>query len=108
MQTMENGPQRQALIDRMVVLLRHDAPWIWGFHPKDYGLQHAWLFNGKPTKVGNNTLKYQRVDAGLRARLRAEWNRPVIWPLFVVLLGLLATAGLVAYAYRRRERESWR
>jgi ABC-type transport system substrate-binding protein len=108
MQTMENGPQRQALIDRMVALLRHDAPWVWGFHPKDYGLQHAWLFNRKPTKVGNNTLKYQRVDAGLRARLRAEWNRPVIWPLFVVLLGLLATAGLVAYAYRRRERESWR
>jgi ABC-type transport system substrate-binding protein len=108
MQAMENGPQRQALIDRMVALLRHDAPWIWGFHPKDYSLQHAWLFNRKPTKVGNNTLKYQRVDAAMRQRLRAEWNRPAIWPLLVVLLGLLATAGLVAYAYRRREREGWR
>jgi ABC-type transport system substrate-binding protein len=108
MQAMENGPQRQALIDRMVDLLRHDAPWIWGFHPKDYSLQHAWLFNRKPTKVGNNTLKYQRVDADMRERLRAEWNRPAIWPLLVVLLGLLAAAGLVAYAYRRRERESWR
>ncbi|MFZ2629193.1 MAG: ABC transporter substrate-binding protein [Rugosibacter sp.] len=108
MQAMENGPQRQALIDRMVALLRHDAPWIWGFHPKDYSLQHAWLFNRKPTKVSNNTLKYQRVDAALRARQRAEWNQPVQWPLIFVLLGLLATTGLVAYAYRRRERESWR
>lgn len=102
MQTMENGPQRQMLIDQMVKQLRDDAPWVWGFHPKDYSLQHAWLKNRKPGKVGNNTLKYQRVDAGLRAVKRAEWNQPVRWPLLVFLGG----AGVLWFAIRaywRRE-----
>jgi hypothetical protein len=89
----------------MVALLRHDAPWIWGFHPKDYSLQHAWLFNRKPSKVGNNTLKYQRIDVAMRERLRAEWNRPIRWPLALVLALLLIVAGLAWRAYRQRERQ---
>ena len=105
MQTMENGPQRQALIDQMVALLRHDAPWIWGFHPKDYSLKHAWLFNRKPSKVGNNTLKYQRIDVAMRERHRAEWNRPARWPWILVLVFLLTAAGLTIRAYRQRERQ---
>src|SRR5207244_10727056 len=34
--TMDNGPARQALIDRMAALLREDAPWVWGYHPMAY------------------------------------------------------------------------
>ncbi|MBU0752266.1 MAG: ABC transporter substrate-binding protein [Gammaproteobacteria bacterium] len=104
MRAMENGPQRQVIIDRMLAILRHDAPWIWGFHPKDYTLRHAWLTNRKPSKVGHNTLKYQRIDAAMRERLRAEWNRPVLWPLLLVtlLLGLVALPAIVGH--RRRER----
>lgn len=104
MRAMENSPERQAIIDRMLAILREDSPWIWGFHPKDYTLRHVWLDNRKPTKVGNNTLKYQRIDAELRQRLRGEWNRPVLWPLglFVALVGLAALPAVVGY--RRRER----
>ena len=105
-QTMENGPKRQELIDRMVDILRNDAPWVWGFHPKDYTLRHAWLLNRKPSKVGNNTLKYQRVDASLRDARRAEWNRPVVWPLLGVGLLLLAVLWPVWRSYRRRETET--
>ncbi|MEW6164959.1 MAG: ABC transporter substrate-binding protein [Pseudomonadota bacterium] len=103
MRAMENGPARQAIIDRMLAILHEDTPWIWGFHPLDYSLRHAWLKNRKPTKVGNNTLKYQRVDAGLRQEMRDRWNRPVLWPLLL----LLAVAALVALpaivGHRRRE-----
>jgi ABC-type transport system substrate-binding protein len=108
MRAMENGPERQAIIDRMLAILRHDSPWIWGYHPKDYALRHAWLTNRKPTKVGNNTLKYQRVDADLRERLRQRWNRPVVWPLLLVaaLLGLLALPAFLSH--RRRERATAR
>ena len=38
MKNMENGPQRQEVIDRMVEILRHDAPWVFGFHPKQFVL----------------------------------------------------------------------
>lgn len=104
MRAMENTPERQQIIDRMLAILQQDTPWVWGFHPKDYSLHHAWLKNRKPSKVGNNTLKYQRIDAGLRERLRAEWNRPVIWPV-LALVGLLLALALPAFLrHRRRER----
>ncbi|HWT53362.1 MAG TPA: ABC transporter substrate-binding protein, partial [Rhodocyclaceae bacterium] len=74
MRSMDNTPERQRIIDQMLEILRRDAPWVWGFHPKDYTLGHAWLYNRKPSKVGNNTLKYQRIDPLLRAQKRAEWN----------------------------------
>jgi ABC-type transport system substrate-binding protein len=101
---MDNGPERQALIDRMVEILRFDAPWVWGFHPKDYVLLHSWLTNRKPTKVGNNTLKYQRIDPVLREKKREEWNGVVFWPLAAVFLALAALAAPAWLAWRRREK----
>jgi len=103
MQVMENGPERQALIDRMVELLRRDAPWVYMLYPKDYTLAHSWVYNRKPNKMANNGLKYQRIDPLLRERKRLEWNHPVVWPI-VALLAVLALALLPAIrAYRRRE-----
>jgi ABC-type transport system substrate-binding protein len=106
MRAMESGPERQAIIDRMLALLREDSPWIWGFHPKDYTLRHAWLTNRKPTKVGNNTLKYQRVDAKMRERLRQEWNKPVLWPLLATGVALVAIVLPAFLSHRRRERST--
>ena len=99
MRTMDNSPARLAVIDRAVRQLRHDSPWIWGFHPKDFALYHAWVFNRKPLKVGNNTLKYQRIDSALREQKRREWNQPSLWPLAVVFL-----LGIAGVAYRQRKR----
>ncbi len=106
MRTMENGPERQMIIDRMLAILREDSPWIWGFHPKDYTLRHSWLTNRKPTKVGNNTLKYQRIDPVLREKLRAEWNRPVLWPLAATAVALLLVILPAFVSHRRRERST--
>jgi len=103
MKAMESGAARQELIDRMTAILRYDAPWIWGFHPKDYTLRHAWLTNTKPSKVGHNTLKYQRVDAVLREQRRAEWNRPVVWPVLLLAVVLGVAIWPAWRGYRRRE-----
>jgi oligopeptide transport system substrate-binding protein len=106
MKNMDNGPQRQAIIEQMVKIAREDAPWVWGFHPKDYSLSHSWLKNGKPNNMARNGLKFQRIDVALRERQRAEWNQPVVWPLVLIVL-LLALGSLPAYvSYRRRERMS--
>jgi len=88
MKNMDNGPQRQALIDDMQEILRRDSPWLWGYHPKQYVLQHGWLHNIKPNIMANNKLKYWRVDAAEREAKRHAWNRPAYWPLalgFVLL-----------------------
>jgi ABC-type transport system substrate-binding protein len=104
MKSLPNGPERQRLIDRMVDIVRHDAPWIFGFHPKDYTLRQSWLFNVKPNTLAHNTVKYVRLDPQRREALRREWNRPVLWPL-LSLLALLVLSGVPAFvSYRRRER----
>ncbi len=101
-----NAAHRAALIARMNRLVQHDAPWIFGYHPKSYTLSHSWLHSRKPMGVGNNALKYQRLDVAERERRREEWNKPVLWPL-VGLLAALGVALLAAVlAYRRRERRT--
>ncbi|MCM8594815.1 ABC transporter substrate-binding protein [Accumulibacter sp.] len=100
----QRAVDRLAVIRQAVAVLQHDAPWIFGFHPTSYTLSHVWLRNRKPAEVGHNTLKYQRIDVAERERLRAQWNRPVVWPLAVVGLLLIAVVVPAALAYRRRER----
>jgi oligopeptide transport system substrate-binding protein len=103
MKGMPNGTERQQIIDQMTDLLRVDAPWLFGFHPKGFSLQHAWVANVKPNLMANNTLKYRGVDPAVRAIRRAEWNRPVLWP-FVLMLGGLAILIWPAWSqYRKRE-----
>jgi oligopeptide transport system substrate-binding protein len=84
MKNMENGPARQEIIDEMLEILRRDSPWIWGQHPKDYVLRHAWLHNSKPNKMANNNVKYLRIDAAQRDELRSGWNQPKLWPLWLI------------------------
>jgi hypothetical protein len=105
MKNMDNGPERQQVIDRMVEILRHDAPWVFGYHPKQFVLYHDWYYNAKTNLMANNGLKYRRIDPQLREQKRQAWNQPVLWPL-AVLAGLLVLAMLPALvAYRRHENQ---
>ncbi len=105
MKNMPNGPQRQQVINRMMAILQHDAPWIWGFHPKQFSLVHSWYHNAKPNLMANNALKYQRIDPQQRAALQAQWNRPVRWPLGALLVILLAIIVPAWASYRHRQRQ---
>jgi oligopeptide transport system substrate-binding protein len=106
MKGMYNGPERQVVIDRMVEILRHDAPWVWSLFPKDYTLHHAWVHNRKPNQLANNGLKYQRLDPQLREKMRREWNEPVVWPAVLLLIVLAASIVPAVLVYRRRERRT--
>jgi ABC-type transport system substrate-binding protein len=104
MRTMPNSPERQRIIDRMVEIFRHDAPWIGGFHPKRFALSHGWLANAKVNEMSGNNLKYLRVDAARRAAVRREWNRPVLWPIALGAALLAASLVPAFVVHRRRER----
>jgi ABC-type transport system substrate-binding protein len=104
MRVMPNTPGRQALIDRMTALFRHDAPWIGGFHPKNFALFHGWLGNVKANEMSDNKLKYLKVDAARRAQMRREWNQPVLWPVLLLVLALAAAVVPALRTYRQRER----
>ena len=106
MKNMDNTPERLAIVRQMTRLLQHDAPWVFGLHPKSYTLGHRWLKNRKPSDVGNNILKYQRIDVADRAAARREWNRPVLWPAGLLFAVLLVAVLPTVIGYRRRERRA--
>lgn len=106
MKDMDNGPDRQAVVNQMLEIVRRDAPWVFAYYPKSFALRHDWVKNVKPNLMANNTLKYRRVDAALRAQRRAEWNRPVLWPIALGALGLVALIVPAALAWRRHERKA--
>ena len=103
MKNMPNNAARQKIIDDMLEILRRDSPWLWGEHPKDYVLHHSWLYNSKPNKMANNNLKYLRIDAAQRDQLRKQWNRPLLWPLWLLGIALAAFCWWLWRALRQRE-----
>jgi ABC-type transport system substrate-binding protein len=104
LKTLEDGPEKQALIDKMVDILREDAPWSFGFFPYTSLAKQAWVGNTKPAILIRDTGRYMKLDVDKRVRDLAEWNKPVWWPVL-----LLAGAGLAMWllgrsTLRRRER----
>jgi ABC-type transport system substrate-binding protein len=76
MRSMDNSPERYEIIQKMQRILQHDAPWVFGFHPKNFALYHQWFHNLKPNLMANNNLKYLHLDMKKREELREKWNRP--------------------------------
>ena len=103
MKNMPNSPARQLIIDRILEILRRDSPWLWGYHPKDYVLHHSWLHNSKPNKMANNNLKYLRIDDPQREALRKQWNQPLLWPLWLLGISILASGWWLWRVLRKRE-----
>lgn len=102
MKDLDDGPERQRVIDAMIEIVRRDAPWVFAYYPMGFGLSHAWVGNVKPNLMANNTLKYLKVEPGLRVAYQERWNRPVWWPLWALGGGLIAAIVPAALAYRRR------
>ena len=106
MKLLDDGPQKQAVIDKMIEITQRDAVWSFGYFPTSAAAYQQWVFNGKPTQITRNHISYLRLDAPLRAAKMAAWNVPVWWPLPLMLL---LVAGLIAPAvwlWRRRDRET--
>lgn len=106
MKNMPDGPMRQQIIDKMVAIVRADAPWAWGVNPKTFLLNQPWNTRTKLTDLNNNTLKYQSVNSQLREKSQVQWNKPIIWPLVVIMLFSLIVFIPVIIRYRQKEHQS--
>ncbi|WP_124080438.1 ABC transporter substrate-binding protein [Pigmentiphaga humi] len=104
MKYLDDGPEKEALIARMVAIVQGDAAWLFGYFPKSGGAYQQWVGNGKPTQMIRNNLQYMKIDPDLRARKIAEWNRPVWWPVALVAALLVLLALPAWLMVRRRER----
>ena len=102
MRSMEDSPERAAIIDEMRTILERERPWIEIYYPEDYGAHHGWLANVKPPSLSLPSMKYWDVDPDRRAALRIAWNHPVRWPAWA-LLAVVALAVLPSvWRWRRR------
>lgn len=104
MKGLPDGPERLALIGKMLHIVHQDSPWMWGVFPKEFLLSHAWVNPLKPNTVANNTLKYQRVDPSLRLQFIMVWNRAIMWPILLLLAIVLCLFIPAYWQYRRKIR----
>jgi len=104
MRNRPNDARRLELVAKMRAILERERPWIELFHPESYVLYQPWMRNVKPLGMSFFTTKYRDLDPELRARLRREWNRPVLWPAWVLLAAAVAliVPGIVTF-YRERQ-----
>ena len=104
MRNMDDGPERWAVIQKLLERVRQDAPWVFGIHPKSFSLHHDWYHNYKSNLMANNGLKYLRIDPDERARLRSLWNRPLYLPALVVVVLVFISGGFLRrLIHQRRE-----
>lgn len=106
MSNMENSPERLIISHKMQEILRYDAPWVFGFHPKSVALYHGWYHNLKPNLMANNKLKYLHIDPAQRSTLRQQWNRPILWPVILIVLLVFVLALPAVYSFRHRTMET--
>jgi oligopeptide transport system substrate-binding protein len=104
MKTRENDDERLRLIREMVGILEDERPWIELFYPEDYELFHGWLENLKPAGLSIPTTKYYDIDPVLRQERREAWNKPVVWPAYL-LAALFFAAVLPGVVTFFRERQ---
>ena len=101
MASMDDGPERLAMITRMADILAEECPIILNVQKAYYTLIQPWAPRTHANVQMEGGLKYLPVDPVLRAQRIAEWNRPRLWPLWA-LGGAAVLAG--AYAVRRARR----
>jgi ABC-type transport system substrate-binding protein len=100
---MPNTPERLAIIQKMVNIVREDSPWVWGWHPMAVGLYHQWVNNAIPNSVSRNTLKYRSIDEQQRVERVYEWNKPKLFPMIVFISILLIMFVVTVMTIRKRQ-----
>jgi ABC-type transport system substrate-binding protein len=105
---LDDGPQKQAVIDQAVKILQRDAPWSWGFYPYASVAVHGWVGNVKPAILIRDHGRYVKLDIPRRVAALAEWNKPVWWPLVAIGAVLVLLIWTARRALRRRERTTGR
>jgi ABC-type transport system substrate-binding protein len=104
MKDMPNGPERMARIAQMRAILERERPWIELFYPEAYALYHGWIANVKPPGLSLPVAKYVDIDPELRRTRRKQWNRPILWPAWVLVtaFALIAAPGAATYLKERQ------
>ena len=101
---LDDGPQKQMLIDQMVKAVQQDAPWTFGFFPYSSAAVQSWVHNSKSAILVRDQGRYLRLDVAERVKRQKEWNDQVWWPMLLLCVALAAVVVVALRSFRRRER----
>lgn len=108
MKLLDDGPEKQAVIDQMVKITQDDAPWSFGYFPYSSAAAQGWVYNSKPAVLIRDHGRYLRIDPEQRVKSLREWNQPVWWPVILAVIAVLAALLPARAMLRRRERTNAR
>ena len=91
MSTMDNGPERLAIIRQLNAQLVEDCPIVLMSHRVLLSLNQPWAPRIVTNQLAVGGMKYARIDTAMRAEKIREWNRKTYWPVWLVA-GLAACA----------------
>ncbi len=69
---LDDGPEKQAVIDQMVAIVQQDAPWTFGFFPYASAAVQHWVHNSKPAILVRDQGRYLRLDVAERVQNAAR------------------------------------
>ncbi len=101
---LDDGPEKQAVIDKMVAIVQQDAPWTFGFFPYASAAVQSWVHNSKTAILVRDSARYLRLDVDERVKRQKQWNHPVWWPMILIGAAALALLIIAMRSLRRRER----
>ncbi len=108
MAVMENGPERLELVRRLQKILDDDCPMVPSFTKAFYTAVQPWARRTHDNLMYEveGGIKFLTQDTEMRERLRREWNRPLLWPAYV--LGALGLGAILAFirAVRRTRNQT--
>ena len=105
MRYLEDGPEKLKAIDGLIRIAQEDAPWSFGTFATSAAAVHNWVENMKPVQIIQDRLMYVGINAKERYAAVRAWNKPVLWPLFVVAVLVLGFVAFVRVTVSRRARK---
>ncbi|MBS0445594.1 MAG: ABC transporter substrate-binding protein [Proteobacteria bacterium] len=105
---LDDGPEKQAIVDQMVKIAQNDAPWDFGYFPYSSAAMQHWLYNARPTVLIRDPGRYYKIKPDERVASQKAWNQQIWWPLVVGVLLIVAILLGAVRSLRKRERTNAR
>ncbi len=102
MATMENTPERLAIVKRMNDIFIDEVPVILEFNKAGYIIEQPWAPATHFNVLLEGGAKYRPVDPVMRAQKQREWNPVPLWPIAVGLGVIVAGLGYGVAINRKR------
>ncbi len=94
METLEEGVlvtykgkkyNRLQIIIKLKHILEQECVALPLYHTVNFNIYHSWLKGAKPHPQADSKYEYYSLDPKVRHEKRQLWNKPIIWPIYILI-----------------------